>query len=161
MKHRHDRYAILEQERMPWGKYAGRRISDLSVDYCKFALTSVDQLSPLLHDLLKLRIDKEKNWLRDLRERLAHYEALAEECDARARHYEVESKRYQDEVETLREEGWGQAGAQIEPCLRTLRRRFAARYHPDAPGGSADAMVLINQIFNDLEAEIQTRKNAQ
>ncbi|MEO1525649.1 MAG: hypothetical protein AAFX06_09440 [Planctomycetota bacterium] len=154
MKERHDRYAILDRERMPWGKYAGRRISELSVDYCKFALTSVDQLNPLLRDLLKLRIDKEKNWLKDLKQQLAHYESVANENDARAKHFEVECERYREQVHRMQAEGWANTRTQAIPCLRTLRRRFAARYHPDAEGGSTATMALVNQIFNELEREL-------
>ena len=156
MKPRKDRYAVLQEERMPWGKHAGRRIADLSVDYCKFALTSVDQMNPLLRDLLKLRIEKEKNWLKDLKERLADYEELAEQNDARIQRLEAENVQYRQQVESMRQEGWGEAATQLQPCLRALRRRFAARYHPDAPDGSTTAMSLVNQLFNELENEVRS-----
>lgn len=159
MKPRKDRYLVLQKERMPWGKYAGRKIADLSVNYCKFALTSVDQMNPLLRDLLKLRIEKEKNWLKDLEERLADYEELTEQHDARIRSLEAENVQYRQQVESMRQEGWGEAATQLQPCLRALRRRFAARYHPDAPDGSTAAMALVNQLFNEIENEV--RSNAE
>lgn len=35
--------------------------------------------------------------------------------------------------------------------FKSLRRRFAARFHPDRPGGSLDAMQAVNVIFDELE----------
>lgn len=156
MKPRKDRYAVLQKERMPWGKYAGRRIADLSVNYCKFALTSVDRMNPLLRELLKLRIEKETNWLKDLQERLAEYEALAEKNEAHIRRLETQNAKHRHQLESMRREGWGGAAPPLQACLRALRRRFAARYHPDATDGSTAAMALINQIFNELENEVRS-----
>ena len=40
----------------------------------------------------------------------------------------------------------------IWPNLNAMRRRFAAKYHPDRPSGSQVAMTVVNEIFDSLEA---------
>ncbi|TWT70013.1 putative quorum-sensing-regulated virulence factor [Crateriforma conspicua] len=32
-----------------------------------------------------------------------------------------------------------------------LRRKFAAKYHPDRPGGSRDAMRAVNDVMDELD----------
>lgn len=151
MKRRKDRYAILDQEVMPWGEYTGKRISRLSVNYCKHLLKTIDQLNPFLRDLLMLRLDKEENWLRELKKDAAFYESLAEEYEAKMLDYKARLDRNENAVELHDAE----AASGVERYLRSLRRRFAARYHPDAPEGSAEVMAMINQIFNELETEVR------
>lgn len=157
MKRRKSRYAILDQEVMPWGEYGGRRISKLSTNYCKHVLKTMPQMNPLLRDLLLLRIEKDDNWVKELQKDAGYYESLAGQ-------YEEEIERYKAQVlsqqQLLDDLGTDAAANEMERYLRLLRRRFAARFHPDAPEGSAEVMSMVNQIFNELETEVrlQTRK---
>ena len=116
-------------------------------------MRTIDHINPYLRDLLKLRVEKESNWLRELKKDAAYYEALAEE-------YESQMLRYKEQLDAQRymfADAQSQESASIlEPFLRELRRKFAARYHPDAPEGSVEMMAVINRIFNELESEVRS-----
>ena len=144
MKSKQDQYAVLDKEVMPWGSYAGTRISKVPIEYCKKTLREPGQLNPYLRKLLKLRIEKEKNWLKDLQNDLKHFRQLAER-------YERELQRANSEIAQIREVQMSELRAMIEPVIRQLRRVFATKYHPDTVAGSVETMAMVNEIFNALD----------
>lgn len=148
MSTRRDPYAILDREVMPWGSYAGKRISKVPVDYCKKTLREPMQLNPYLRELLQLRIEQEKNWLKDLKSELSHYRRAAEELESALAHC-------QNDLDAMRRDESERLRTGVEPRLRQLRRLFAARYHPDTAEGSAEMMAMVNRIFNELEGELK------
>ncbi|TWU02237.1 hypothetical protein [Stieleria varia] len=149
MKRRKDPYAALHREVMPFGTYAGKRFSQIPVDYCKNTLRKSVQLNPLVRDLLLLRIEYEKNWLQELKKDVEYYENLAAE-------YEAEAEKYKAELQEIHQQRSDNLAGVIDPFLRILRRRFAARYHPDMHDGSAEMMAMVNRIFNELAEEIKS-----
>ena len=152
MNHRKDRYEILDRERMPWGTYSGKRISKVPVEYCKRKLQDPSLTNPYLRDLLKLRVEQDKNWLKDLQKDLRHYRDLSE-------HLEKELENSNAVLRSVQLEAIKNVRAQLEPVLRRLRRNFASKYHPDTKEGSAEMMAMVNQIFNELEKEIRSPNN--
>lgn len=152
MNQRKDRYAILDRERMPWGTYSGKRISKVPVEYCKKKLQDPSMTNPYLRDLLKLRIEQDKNWLKDLKKDLRHFRDLSE-------HLEKELSNAKAALRSAEQEAIQNVRSDLEPILRRMRRIFASKYHPDTAEGSAEMMAMVNQIFNELEKEIRSPHN--
>lgn len=114
-------------------------------------------MNPLLRDLLMLRIEKESNWQTELQKDADYYESMAEQYEAEIQHYKAQLEEQQEFLDDQEREA---AASDMERYLRLLRRRFAARFHPDAQEGSVQIMSMVNQIFNELETEVRlhTRK---
>ena len=148
MSRRKDRYAALDREVMPWGRFAGKRISRVPVDYCKKALQDPAQLNPYLRELLLLRIEQDKNWLKDLKSDLRHYRELSNQL-------ERELSDARAALQSIHDQEKRELRSMLEPTLRRLRRIFASKYHPDTAEGSAEMMAMVNRIFNELEKGVK------
>lgn len=93
--------------RMPFGKFRGRPVNDLPVDYVAWVRENIELREPL-----KTAIET----------------------------------RYRELTQVVIPRG--------AVDLNALRRRFAAKYHPDRPKGSRDAMSAVNDVFDCLREEM-------